>query len=87
MFNELAESLSESLTIHGEQAVELGIDHVGEMLESVDVTLEFHLVSVDDDEVPLVGLNPFLVAVVETLEVVDANASFKVAAALLYLFH
>ena len=65
-----------------EEAVELGIDLLGDALEVCDAGLELQIVAIDDDEFPRITLYPFLVTIVQTAEVVDADALFVVAATL-----
>lgn len=37
------------LTIHWEQSVELGIYHISKVLESMDIILKLHRVTIDND--------------------------------------
>ena len=78
------------IEIHGtygltEETVELGIDHVGDLLEGLRVFAELAVVAIDDDEVAFVAFNPLLVALAESLEVVDAYALLEFAASFLDL--
>jgi len=78
------------IEIHGareltEEAVELGVDHVGDLLEGLRVVAELTVVAIDDDEVAFVAFDPLLVAFAESLEVIDAYALLELAASLLDL--
>ena len=69
------------LWVEWEESVEFCVDHIGDFLEVLRVAFKLCGVSVDDDEVALVVLDPLFVAVVESLQVVDAYGLLVVASA------
>ena len=73
--------------LHGEETVELGIDHVGDLLEVLGTITKLAVVAIDDDELSLVTLDPLLVATGESLEVVEAHGLLVLTATLLNLCH
>ena len=68
-----------------EKAEELGVNLVCDVLEVLGLVLELDLVHVDHQEAGLVVLDPVLVALVQAGDVVDADGSLVLAAALLDL--
>ena len=70
-----------------EKSEQPGVYLVADLTEVLLAVLETAGIHVDDEQFSLVLGNPLLVAVVEALEVVDADAVLVLAAALLDLLH
>ena len=70
-----------------EQTVELGVDLVCDGSEVFGAVFVVEVVGFDDEDLAFVVGDPLLVAVVEVAEVLDADALFIVASALLDLRH
>ena len=68
-----------------EESEKFSVDLVDHFLEVLRTVLELDSVYVEDKEVVLVVLDPVLVALVETCDVVDADALLVFAASLLDL--
>lgn len=68
---------------HWEETEELCVYLVGYLSEILWVLLEIEAVTIDDNQFSLVALNPFLVSVVETLQIIDADALLEVSASAL----
>jgi len=68
---------------HRKQAEEFRIYLVGDLPEVFRIFLEVEVVAIYDDELAFVVLDPLLVAVVESLQVVDADALLEVASSTL----
>ena len=49
------------LSFHREQTVELGVDHVGHLLQVIGIVAELTGVAVDDDELALIAIDPLLI--------------------------
>ena len=65
-----------------EKSEEVGIDVVGDLEEISGVLLEVACVAIDDDEVALVVVDPFLITAVKASEVVERHGLLVVASAL-----
>ena len=74
-------------SFHREETEKLCVYLVGNLAEVLWVLLEVKVVTIDDDELALVVLDPFFVAIVESLKVVDADALLEVSASALYVAH
>ena len=72
-----------SLLYSTKQTEEVGIDVVGDLEEVGGILFEVAGVSVDDDEVPLVVLDPVLVSTIESGEIVERHGLLVVASALM----
>lgn len=68
-----------------EEAVELGVDFVGDCGEVFWAVFVVEVVGFDDEDFAFVVGDPLLVAVVEVAEVLDADAFLVLTAALLNL--
>ena len=65
-----------------EQSIEHGVDFVSDVAESFWIGLKFLSVAIDDDELARVSLDPFLVSIVETRQIVDAHGLLVFTSAL-----
>jgi hypothetical protein len=70
-----------------EQAKQFGVDEIGNLAEILRIIGKLQGVAIDDDESALVILDPFLVTVVQPLEIVDADALLEISASLLDVLH
>ena len=70
-----------------EESEEFGIDEVGYLAEIFGILAKLQIVAIYDDEFALVVLDPLLIAIVQALEVVDADALLEVSASLLDVLH
>ena len=68
-----------SRLFYGEQAIEFGINPVGNRLEILWIILEISVVSVYNDEITFIVFNSILIAVVQSCEVIDADTLFEFA--------
>ena len=69
----------------GEESVELGVDHVRNLLKIFRTVTELHVVGIYDQEIALVFAYPLLILLVETGQIVDAYALLVVTPPLLNL--
>ena len=74
-------------SLHGKQAIEFCINHVGHLLEMLRIVAKLTVVAIDNDELPLIRLNPVLVATAQALQLVQAHGLLIFTATLLYLSH
>ena len=74
-------------SLKGEEAEELGIDMIGDPTEVVGVVAKLDMVAIDDEQVALVVLDPVLVLVVKSLEVVELDLLLIATGTLLNLRH
>ena len=70
-----------------EEAKQFCVYQVGNLSEVFGIIGKFQVVAIHDDEAALVALNPLFVTVVQTLQVVDADAFLKISSALLDVLH
>ena len=73
--------------LKGEETEELGIDMIGDPTEVLGVVAKLDMVAINDEQVALVVLDPVLVLVVKSLEVVELDLLLIAAGTLLDLRH
>ena len=73
------------ISFNGEQSVESVVNHVGYPLEMLCIIFEIGCVAVNYNHMPIVGFYPFLIAFVETSEVVYTHCLLIVSASTLDL--
>ena len=66
-----------------EETEEFSIYQIGHLTEVFRILTKLQIVTINDDEAPLVTLDPFFVTVVQALEIVDADTLLEVSASLL----
>ena len=71
-----------------EQSVDLGVNHADDRTQIFLVARKIVVIDIDDDKLAfVVSRNPGFVALIEALEVVEADAFFIIAATLLDVVH
>ena len=73
--------------LFSKQAEELGIYQVGNLSEVFRILSELQIITIYDDEATFIILDPILITLVQTLEVIDADALLEIAATLLDMLH
>ena len=73
--------------LFSKQAEELSIYQVSNLSEVFRILSELQIITIDDDEATFIILDPILITLVQTLEVIDADALLEIAATLLDMLH
>ena len=73
--------------LFSKQAEELSIYQVSNLSEVFRIFSELQIITIDDDEATFIILDPILITLVQTLEVIDADALLEIAATLLDMLH
>ena len=73
--------------LFSKQAEELSIYQVSNLSEIFRILSELQIITIDDYEATFIILDPILITLVQTLEVIDADALLEIAATLLDMLH
>ena len=74
-------------SLFSKQAEELSIYQVSNLSEIFRILSKLQIITIDDDEATFIILDPILITLVQTLEVIDADALLEIAATLLDMLH
>ena len=74
-------------SLFSKQAEELSIYQVSNLSEVFRILSKLQIITIDDDEATFIILDPILITLVQTLEVIDADALLEIAATLLDMLH
>ena len=72
-------------SLFSKQTEELSIYQVSNLSEVFRILSELQIITIDDDEATFIILDPILITLVQTLEVIDTDALLEIAATLLYI--
>ena len=74
-------------SLFSKQAEELSIYQVSNLSEVFRILSKLQIITINDDEAAFIILDPILITLVQTLEVIDADALLEIAATLLDMLH
>ena len=74
-------------SLFSKQAEELSIYQVSNLSEVFRILSELQIITIDDDKAAFIILDPILITLVQTLEVIDADTLLEIAATLLDMLH
>ena len=75
------------LLLHGEETIEFGVDHIGDLFQVIGVVAKLASVTIDDNQLAFIRGHPVLIAFLETLQIIKTHRLFVFAASLLNLCH
>ena len=73
--------------LFSKQAEELSIYQVSNLSEIFRILSELQIVTINDDEAAFIILDPILITLVQTLEIIDADALLEITATLFDMLH